>query len=195
MGINMLETNILWTGRAYYSLENCWVREGKEGTEISSTIVGMYADRLYKVAYSIRVNGLWEVMGFEVQCQHTDHLQVIRMEGDGKGNWLGEGKALVEYEGCIDIDLPLTPFTNTLPIRRLRMEVGQEEEIKVLYLDLLAQEIRVVRQRYRCLTRTRYHYENVPNDFEADIEVDEAGLVVDYPGLFVRTMALTNRVD
>ena len=32
-----------------------------------------------------------------------------------------------------------------------------------------------------------YKFENVPNDFEAIITVDEWGLVVNYPELFVRT--------
>ena len=93
-------------------------------------------------------------------------------------------------KGCMDLDIPLTPFTNTLPIRRLKLSPGRSQEVKVIYCDLLKQEIKPVCQRYTCLSNSEYHYENVPNDFEATILVDEFGLVIDYPYLFVRTKAL-----
>ena len=62
--------------------------------------------------------------------------------------------------------------------------------IQVIYLDLLEQKITPVKQKYTRLSKTEYHYENVPNDFEAKIEVDELGFVVDYPSLFVRSSKL-----
>ena len=45
-------------------------------------------------------------------------------------------------------------------------------------------------QVYKRISEEKYHYENIPNDFEADITVDENGLVVDYPSLFTRTEIL-----
>jgi hypothetical protein len=41
-------------------------------------------------------------------------------------------------------------------------------------------------QRYRCVSRLHYRYEAVDGSFDADITVDEDGLVVDYPPLFSR---------
>ncbi len=46
-----------------------------------------------------------------------------------------------------------------------------------------------VRQKYTRLSDTIYDYQNGPNDFEVKIQVDEFGLAVDYPSLFVRTAA------
>lgn len=59
--------------------------------------------------------------------------------------------------------------------------------IRVIYLDLLEGQVQPVRQQYTRLSETQYHYQNVPNDFEAVITVDALGLVVDYPQLFTRT--------
>jgi hypothetical protein len=81
----------------------------------------------------------------------------------------------------------LTPFTNTLPINRLKLSEKEGEQIMVLYVDVLGRKIMPVRQKYTRLSQNSYKYENVPNDFEAVIAVDELGLVVDYPGLFKRT--------
>jgi hypothetical protein len=182
-----MQTNILWTGREYYSLENCLVNTTGNGSEITSIIIGHYEEKIYQVEYSIKTNINWETIFFEINARHSNQTQLIRFESDGRGNWMSEGKEESQFNGCLDIDIPLTPFTNTLPINRLHLAIGQTREICVIYLDLLAQEVRPVRQKYTRLSQLEYQYENVPNDFEAKIQVDESGLVVDYPSLFVRT--------
>jgi uncharacterized protein len=185
-----MQTNILWTGREYYSLENCLIDESASGVEISSTIVGHYEEKIYKVEYHIKTNAHWETIFFEIISRHSNQTETISYESDGKGNWKKAGQPQSPFNGCIDIDIPLTPFTNTLPIRRLQLQSHQTREIQVLYCDLLQRQIMPVRQQYTCLSATEYHYENVPNDFEANIQVDGAGFVVDYPALFVRKAAL-----
>lgn len=185
-----MQTNILWTGREYHSLENCLVNTAGMGSVIASTIIGYYEGKICKTEYFIKTNENWEVIFFKINSRHSNQDQEIILEGDGKGNWTSNGEKADEFNGCIDIDIPLTPFTNTLPIRRLNLSPGGTGEIRVIYCDLLEQQVKPVRQRYTCLSNTQYHYENVPNDFEATIRVDDLGLVVDYPQLFVRTAAL-----
>jgi hypothetical protein len=182
-----MRTNILWSGREYYSLENCVLQVSANGIEAASTIIGYYQRQIYRVDYIIRTNAAWQTLSIDVRWHHDGREQRLQLESDGRGNWKQNGEAADAFTGCIDVDLPLTPFTNTLPVNRLQLAVGEAREIRVLYLDLLAGEFKPVRQKYKRLSATTYHYENVPNDFEADIEVDEAGLVVDYPQLFVRT--------
>ena len=185
-----MQVNILWTGREYYSLENCLVKSFETGSEIESTIVGKYKEKIYKITYKIRTNQDWETTFLEIYCQHNNQITQLQLEGDGNGNWKMNGNQAVQFNGCTDVDIPLTPFTNTLPINRLRLKQGEESEINVIYLDLLAQRIIPVTQKYVCLSKTKYHYENVPNDFEADIDVDGQGFVVDYPLLFKRSSRL-----
>lgn len=185
-----MQVNILWSGREYYSLENCLVNTTDIGSQINSVIVGKYGDSIYRVTYQIKTNDQWEATFFEITSHHDSIKQHFKFEGDGKGNWTTNSKNAGLFKGCIDIDIPLTPFTNTLPIKRLNMLNDTADEIKVIYVDLLEQQITPVRQKYLRLSKTLYHYENIPNDFEANIEVDEHGFVVDYPSLFVRTALL-----
>ena len=37
--------------------------------------------------------------------------------------------------------------------------------------------------------KNEYADQNIPNDFEANILVDDSGFVMDYPSLFIRTAA------
>lgn len=187
-----MQTNLLWTGREYHSMENCLVNTADTGSEINSVIVGTCEEIIYKVEYTIRTNQDWVTLFCDVRSQHSDRIEHILLESDGNGNWLMDGKEAKQFKGCIDVDIPLTPFTNTLPINRLGLAPGAEQKIAVIYIDILGKQIRVVKQRYLRRSDKIYHYENVPNDFEANIEVDDLGLVVDYPALFVRSAKLAS---
>jgi hypothetical protein len=90
-------------------------------------------------------------------------------------------------DGAIDVDLPITPFTNTLPIRRLRLAAGTRAELTTIYVRTPALSVEIDQQRYICVEPLRrYRYEAVDGTFSADLEVDADGLVIDYPGLFRR---------
>jgi hypothetical protein len=185
-----MQTNLLWSGREYYSLENCLVNTIDSGSEITSVIVGTYQGMIYRVDYRVKTNKYWQVLFAEAKAQHTNHRYHFEFEALGDGKWLCNGKPEDRFDGCIDVDIPLTPFTNSLPINRLNLRPGEEQTIKVVYIDLLANMITPVKQKYHCRSKTKYHYENVPNDFEATIEVDEKGFVIDYPLLFERKISL-----
>lgn len=183
----MMQQNILWTGVYYHSLENCILSAAGTGAEITSCIIGSHEDTIYKVDYRITVNRNWETMSVEIRSQLTGIIQSLRFQQPTPGNWTIDGHPSGQYRGCIDIDIALTPFTNSLPIKRLKLDVHEERPIDVLYFDILGGEVKQVRQKYTRLSELEYKFENVPNDFEAIIRVDRSGLVVSYPGLFERT--------
>lgn len=179
--------NILWTGLEYYSMENCLVDINEAGVDINSVIVGKYGSRIYRVEYHIKTNPEWETQYVQVTSRHSNREQHLRLLNDGLGNWLSDGKRMRQFEGCTDVDIAITPFTNTLPINRLNLKSQSTEQVRVIYFHLLEQQIRAVEQQYTRIADLQYHYENIPNDFETDITVDENGFVVNYPGLFTRT--------
>ena len=95
-----------------------------------------------------------------------------------------------ELDGCIDVDISATPFTNTLPIRRLGLEPGESEELAVTYVRVPELLVGAERQRYSCLEAQAngelYRFEALPSGFTAELPIDAEGLVIDYPGLFRR---------
>lgn len=182
--------NILWTGREYYSLENCLVNITAAGAEITSVIVGRYENKLYRVDYHIKTDEDLESDLLHITSRHSNRELTLRIQRGADGQWTVNGEKNGLFDGCTDFDIAVTPFTNTLPINRLKMKIDQEQPVRVIYFDPFEQTIRPVQQKYLRLSDTKYHYENIPNDFEADIVVDENGLVVDYPLLFTRTAIL-----
>lgn len=115
----------------------------------------------------------------------TPALDLTRHGVDG---WWRSGQgAQPELAGCLEVDIILTPFTNTLPIRRLGLDVGEAAEIRALYVTLPELELTAQRQRYTRLTVDRYRYEGLETGYVNEIGVDSDGLVIDYPGLWQRT--------
>jgi len=106
---------------------------------------------------------------------------------------MADGEPVPALDGCIDVDISATPFTNTLPIRRLGLKPGEAANLKVAYLAIPEMRVEPARQRYTCLERDDqgglYRYESLDGEFAgftADLPVDAGGLVLDYPGLFRR---------
>ena len=182
-----MQKNVLWTGIEYHSLENCILTITDNGSAINSSIIGAYANELYRIEYRIRTNQYWETTFFEIKSQLHNTVEIIDFRKEGKERWYVNGQPDTKFNGCIDIDISLTPFTNTLPINRLNLSEKEGEQITVLYVDVLGRKMMPVQQKYTRLSQTDYKYENVPNDFESVIAVDDWGLVVKYPGLFERT--------
>jgi hypothetical protein len=110
-------------------------------------------------------------------------------ESDGRGRWTDRaGAELRGLAGCVDVDIALTPFTNTRPIRRLPWEPGRARELSMLYLAVPEMTVQPARQRYTCLERSAdgalFRYES--DGFPRDLRVDPDGLVVDYPDFWRR---------
>jgi uncharacterized protein len=99
------------------------------------------------------------------------------------------GRELRELHGCKDVDLALTPATNTLPIRRLNLPVGGAESVIAAWVKVPYLEIEPLRQRYTRMTKNSYRYES-DTGFTAEIVVDDLGLVTSYPSGWERIGSL-----
>jgi hypothetical protein len=180
-----MKTFLTWQSDEYHSAEHCTVSSSARGYETTSVIRGSYEGDAFEANYTIITNKDWRTLSAKVELNRNHEKQSLLFENNGGDQWLFNSIPDERFNNCIDVDLPLTPFTNTLPIRRLKMNTGDAQLIKVIYIDVFG-SIRAVQQKYTRLSASIYKYENVPNDFEAVITVDDLGFVVDYPGLFKR---------
>ena len=138
-----------------------------------------------KVSYVIRLTATWNVSQF-LLFRDQDEPD-LWLGTDGAGRW-GEinGAHRPDLDGCHDIDLGCTPFTNTLPIRRLQLDVGDTAEITAAMIDVETLGVVPARQRYEHVALQQWHYTNLDSGFEVDLRVDEYGLVHDYPDQYRR---------
>jgi len=177
---------IFWSGLHYHSSEKCTIVTGDAGYEISGLILGCSDGVIYETRYRIEADTGWSTRYVTLESEQDGRLFSLSCNCAAPGNWQINGRPEAAFAGAADVDISLTPFTNTLPVNRLRLQEGASEAIRLLYIDVLEQAVRPVQQRYTRLTGTSYRYEHIPKDFEAVLEVDACGLVIHYPGLFER---------
>ena len=164
-------------GTEYFTLS-----EVTNGWELAGTVTVTLDANPVLVQYSVQCSAGWETRMVDVFVESGSerrHLRLTALEG----RWeLGE-RVLTDVEGGVDVDLGVTPSTNTLPIRRVPLQVGEHADLIVAWVRF--PDLAVVRsdQRYTRLAENTYRYES--GSFSRDIDVDELGLVTSYPGLFV----------
>ncbi|WP_404822508.1 putative glycolipid-binding domain-containing protein [Noviherbaspirillum aerium] len=94
---------------------------------------------------------------------------------------------MAELNGCRDIDIWPTPFTNTFPIRRQPLAIGERKEFCMAWVHGPDLTVRPQSQSYTRLSERLYLFENLDGSgFKVELPVDEDGVVQDYPGLFRR---------
>lgn len=147
---------------------------------------GVHVDDEFGITFRVEIDARWRFRSLTLVM--VGEGRWLTLERDGDGNWFrgGQGEPLHFLEAAQEIDLSVTPFTNTLPIRRLGLAVGESAEIMTAYVDFPSLEVTADPQRYTRLSEFVYRFESIDSDFQADITVDEDGFVVDYPGLFMR---------
>ena len=169
-----------WIGSA--TTENSTTTMSAEGCHAEGQIDSSVDDTVV-ARYSIDTDARWATRFVRVSTEEGDLVLIA----DGLGGWTeGDGSALEHLAGAIDVDIAATPFTNTLPIWRLGLRVGESADIVTAYIDVPALTVTAGSQRYTRLDERSYRFESLDADFARDITVDDAGFVVDYPGLFRR---------
>ena len=141
-----------------------------------------------RTTYRAEMDRDWHIRRIQVTVANVgEATRSLDLTSDGAGHWAdADGRALPQFDGCLDIDISATPFTNTLPIRRLGLQPGQIEPIRVLFIRIPTLEIERWEQQYTGLAPDRVRYESLGTDFVRELEIDADGLLVNYPGLFTR---------
>ena len=177
-------TSVRWQSWDRTGLEHLALQENARGIAADSVLIGTAEGKAFALSYQIVCDRSWRVREVELSLVGGP---TVALRSDGDGNWSDyRGKALPKLRGAIDVDISATPFTNTLPIRRLDLGNGESQEIIAAYFHIPTLEIIADRQRYTRLDATHYRYDSVDSDFTRKVEVDGNGLVVTYPGLFRR---------
>ena len=181
---------IVWEARQWSSMEYLRLEERASEIIADGTIIMVEDNQPLRIHYAIRCTPGWVVRQVSVEIEGY-HAPRRRLKTDGSGSWQKAPNVPLEHlAGCIDVDIAATPFTNTLPIRRLGLKPEASAEIKVAYITIPELSLSAAMQRYTCLEArpegSRYRYENMDSGFTAELAVDANGLVIDYQELWKR---------
>lgn len=171
-----------------------WRRTDVQGLErlaLSATPDGILAHSTvlcedeggFRLDYHWRLDPQWRTLSVTVERWSALHHGSLLLERAGSG-WCVDGQFRADLDGAEEPDLSVTPFCNTFPIRRLHDSLT----LDTAFIDGAALTVNRSRQRYDRLgpDRMRYVDLGLSGGFEADLVVDEEGLVLSYEHLFER---------
>lgn len=182
----MTSTTFFWRRTDLHGLERLELSTTPEGLTARSTVLSVEAGGL-RVDHHWRLDPEWRALSVTVERWRAGVHGVLRLERSGSG-WRVNGAVRSDLDGAEEPDLSVTPFCNTFPIRRTPPEPGASLQLVTAFID--GAELTVARssQRYdrQGPNRLRYVDLGLSRGFEADLQVDEAGLVLSYEHLFER---------
>lgn len=159
---------------------------------VSGSVIGRAEGSPFSLRYRIEVDAQGHPSACELRVSGRSSLALTR---SAAGVWFGNGQEWSDLSGCTDLDLNITPYTATLALRRLRLRPGQSGEVLAARIEVPSLSRQVVRQRYTCLTLTRYRSEDLAGDSSTELSVDEDLFVRYWPGRFELIEGHWNRIE
>jgi uncharacterized protein len=175
-----------WRRTDVEGLERLELAIEPDGVRAISTVVCLDAGG-FRLDHCWQLDATWRAQRVEIERWNARGHSTLLLQRAGTG-WHVDGKPRPDLEGAEEPDLSVTPFCNTFPIRRLPEGAGASLTLDTAFIDGNALTVARSTQRYDRLgpNRLRYVDLGLSRGFEADLVVDDHGLVMSYEHLFER---------
>jgi len=188
-----MEREVMWISLDSQVFEHVLLFNHNNSILADGIIIHLEKNSSYRIRYNIECDSFWRVRKVELNMLDNSNRNLL-MFSDGEGNWTNQnGEIIAELNGCIDVDIYYSPFTNTVAIKRLNLKLNESGEIITAYIN--TPELTAVPdpQRYTFLEQSpelsKYLYESIDSDFKAELSVDSDMLLIEYPQFFRRHWA------
>ncbi len=175
---------------ARVGFEVVFLRKEQDGYSLEGHSTAVEDGVAWGIRYAITVDPSWRTRSAHIVGLSELGTREVGLEVDGNGRWRIDGRPAPHIDGCLDVDLEASAFTNAFPVHRLGLEVGQRADAPAAYVRAPGLEVERLEQSYARLpdvgSQSRYDYASPTFDFRAELVYDEFGLVLEYPGIAVR---------
>lgn len=182
--------SILWHCAPLASSEYATLRQDGNLFRLRGVVVLPLEDVPCRIDYHLAINSRWVPLSASATLTTPKRVQEVRVVSDGAGCWTLGGEPAPMLDGCTDIDLGWTPATNTIPLRRLDLQVGERATISASWIRFPEFDVVKNDQTYERLRVDRWRYRSGAYDFQLVTDV-ASGLVLEYGEDLWRAVALT----
>lgn len=159
--------------------------ERREGVlAVRGDLILVLDDGALEVDYRLTYSLDWRFLRGAVRSTEGSVPRTLEFVRGDAEDWRVDGAPRPDLAGCSDVDLMVTPFTNTPPLWRLDPPSGAACSLRVAWVRFPELTVTPVRQEYVRLGEVeppkRFLYRNLETGFEDELEVDEHRLVVAY---------------
>ena len=179
----------LWRWLQGTGLERFELARAADDWIFRGTILTLAAHAAAEAKYEIVCDHSFRTMRANVSVRDATGERTLQIATEN-GRWYENSRENKTVIGAVDIDLGWSPSTNTLPIKRLKLAIGQTSgefiAAWVRFPDLILQPLP---QQYVRLADRQYRYSSHSGAFVANLLVDNDDLVLDYEGFWQRVEA------
>ncbi len=180
------KTALLWRNRENTCLEYFTLHCRSHFFVLEGTIILLLEQLPTKITYKILCSRDWRTKYVHILQQRSMQASHLTLEVTDDQVWLENKAPLPFANNLFDVDFEVSPATNTLPICRLGLKVGESKVLDGIWVRFPSLKLERLRQRYTRLSSGCYKYEAPALGYEACLEVDDAGLIVNYGNLWTR---------
>jgi hypothetical protein len=181
---------VLWHCQALASSEYASLVEHDDGVQLTGRVALALEEAPCFIAYDVGLDREWCPRYADVTVTTPGTTRSIRLRSAAPRRWELDGAAAPELDGCTDLDLGFTPATNTVPIRRLNLAVGEARTITAAWLRFPELVVVPDTQTYTRVAGERWRYE--AGDYSFELVTDgRSGLVLQYGDDLWRARCLT----
>jgi hypothetical protein len=176
----------LWQRMKGAGLERFELLKARGGWLLRGTLLAMEQKSPAEARYEIACDAQWRTQRAKVWLRANQGERSVNLSSRN-GRWRVNGKPAEGLAGCLDIDLGWSPSTNTLPIRRLGLAMGEASgPVTAAWVSFPDLHVQPLPQEYRRISARVYRYTSQGGEFQADLLLDDHRVVVDYEGLWQR---------
>src|SRR5437016_84175 len=110
---------VVWRNLALQGSDYCSLWQTPQGWLLRGAAITILEDsRPMRADNEIHCDPHWQTSHVSVERMMGSERNSVDLVRDASGAWHASGEKLSTVHECTDIDLAITPATNTLPIRR-----------------------------------------------------------------------------
>jgi hypothetical protein len=192
MTSDQVERHILWHCSRLSSSEHALLVESEDGYRLQGVAALPLGELPCHIDYTLTLDRLWRPVLARVTIITPHGAREIVLRSRHGAGWEVDGELVSQLDGCLDVDFGWTPATNTVPIRRLGLEVGQRASITAAWIRFPELDVVASEQWYRRLAPDRWQYTSGEYDYQLVIE-PATGLVLSYGDDLWRAAATASR--
>lgn len=162
----------------------CRLDEAEDGWLLYGAAVFRLDGAPARLDYFVNCDRAWRARSASVEGWVGAQPIAITIARAADGRWLLDDEHVAGLDDCVDVDFGFTPATNLLQLRRVGLAVGEAADVPVAWLDVPANTLERLEQRYHRLTEATYDYESRRFSYHAVLETTTDGFVRRYPGLW-----------
>lgn len=179
----------MWENSSDHSVEYFNLTVGDNEFVLKGTVVLLLDQMPACITYRVECDKNWKTRGAVIHQERAGDIKRLALTVNEEQMWQTEESTIPFAAGLYDVDLEITPATNTLPIRRINLKDGESQQVDAVWIRFPSLAVERLHQRYTRIDHRLYKYEKPSNGYEAQLEVDEFGVVISYDDVWYRVGA------